>query len=523
MRHEPIDPRFALQRLITYSALTAILAGGYLALLALVRVLASDFLGLTRPADWESLVAAAGVVVAFVPVRNVVERLAARTLFRRGYDFREVVARVTAKTHTTFDIDEMKLQFMIAIDEALRPSFIYVLTRVPDADLLATTGRQASWGDTPSPHLQVLPDDPLLTRFATDREVEYVPASGKTGMLSPLAALGPHYRVPLQVGDEVVGLVILGPKRAGGGYDGADRELLAATRLPLATALKTAAMLDDRLFKDRMEQELKRAREVQVAMLPEALPEVPGYAFAASSVPCLEASGDYYDVLDLPGDRLAITVADVAGKGIAAALATAMVKSGLYSQSQTNAEVVPMLTALNRLLHDLTRRAASKSFTTCLYAVLDVPRRVLTYSCAGHPPPIHFNARANQFSQFPLLGGFPLGVRATAAYRAQDIRLEPGDVLVFYTDGVTEAPAPADLLRGGDVEPGEPFETDRLSALVRAHHRQSALEIHGAILSELTAYTGGEPAADDVTLIVIKVLSPSTAAATGRLATEESL
>lgn len=504
-RQSPLELRTATGLAATYAVLGVVLVVGYRAI------------GHLAPAGWDGILATMLVLLAFVPVRHAVEALVDRLFFRAGYDFREVVARLTATGRTTLDVDETKLQFMIAIDGALHPRFIYILTRLAGADVLATVGLQATWGDTPSPELHVLADDPLLVRFDWDLEVDYLPSSGVTGQLSPMAALGAHYRIPLAVGDEVVGLVILGPKASGEPYSTEDRELLAATRLPLATALKTAAMLDDRLFKDRMDQELRRAREVQEAMLPEGLPEVRGYGFAASSIPCLEASGDYYDFVELPDGRLGVAVADVAGKGIAAALATAVVKSGLYTQTQVEAEPVAVLTALNRLIFGVSRRGSAKSFTTCLYAVLDPRAGLLAFACAGHPPPHHYVAKADRFAPFPLMGGFPLGVRPTTLYKAQETRLAPGDVLVFYTDGVTEAQAPDDLPPYGDVEPGEPFETDRLAEVIRANRSKGAAEIHDAIKQAIDVFVAGKPLADDVTLVVIKVLPPPSAAATGQL------
>ncbi|MDB5097508.1 MAG: serine phosphatase [Cyanobacteria bacterium RYN_339] len=517
VRHNLFDIRLVVKRTTTYAALTAFLIGGYFGVAAALRGLAAQLGGMDASTDWQNALATAIIAVAVVPVRNAVTRLVDGLFFRTRYNFREVVARVTTKSHTTLDVSEMKLQFMIAIDEALHPRYLYILTMLPEGGILATVGLQASWGDAPAPHLHVHQDDPLLTRFSWDAEVDYMPATGLTGLLSPLAALGPHYRIPLQVGDEVVGLVILGPKRSDEPYSVEDRELLAATRLPLATALKTAAMLDDRLFKDRMDQELQRAREVQEAMLPRELPATPGFAFAASSVPCFEASGDYYDFLPLPDGRLGIAVADVAGKGIAAALATAMAKSGLYIQAQTDPEVQPVLTALNKLIHNASKNAASKSFTTCIYAVLDPAEMKLTYACAGHPPPLHYSAAAGTITQFPILGGFPLGVRGHATYRAQDVRLAPGDVLLFYTDGVTEAQAPEDLPAGGDPEPGEPFETDRLAEVLVANHHRPAAAIHDAIKQAVEAFTHGAPPADDLTLVVVKAQPKPTAARTAEL------
>lgn len=511
VRHGLFDITVIIKRTTVYAVLTAFLVGGYFATAAAIRQLAA-VLGMQGASDWENALATAIIAVAFVPVRNGVAAVVDRLFFRTAYDFRAMVNRVTAKAQSTLDLDEMKAQFLGVIDEALHPRFMYILTLEPEGRSMRATGPTSVWGAAPDPDLRVFLDDPLLATGERAEEVEYVPITGLTGMLSPLAALGEHYRVPLKVGEDVVGLVVLGPKRSDEDYAAEDRELLAATRLPLATAIKTASLVEDKLFKDRVDQDLKRAREVQEAMLPRELPAIAGYEFAASSVPCYEASGDYYDFVELPDGRLGVAVADVAGKGIAAALATAMVKSGLYNQTQTDPEVLPTLTALNRMLHAVTRHAAAKSFTTCVYGVIDPAEGRLTYACAGHFPPLHWSARAGRVAEYPMTGGFPLGVRDKATYLAQDVKLAPGDVLVFYTDGVTEAQAPMDVPRGGDVEPGEQFESDRLADVVRAHADRPAAEIHAAILAAVDAFAGGAPMTDDVTLVVIKVVGTPAAA-----------
>ena len=505
VRHGLFDISVIIKRTTVYAVLTAFLVGGYFATAGAIRQLAS-VLGLQAASDWENALATAIIAVAFVPVRNGVAAAVDRLFFRTAYDFRAIVNRVTAKAQSTLDLDEMKHQFMTVIDEALHPRFMYILTLEPEGRSMKAEGPTAVWGAAPDSELRVFLDDPLLERVARSHEVEYVPVTGLTGLLSPLAALGEHYRVPLQVGEDVVGLVVLGPKRSDEDYSAEDRELLAATRLPLATAIKTATLVEDKLFKDRVDQDLRRAREVQEAMLPRSVPEIAGYEFAASSVPCYEASGDYYDFVELPDGRLGVAVADVAGKGIAAALATAMMKSGLYNQTQTDPEVLPTLHGLNRMLHAVTRHSAAKSFTTCVYALLDPQASKLTYACAGHFPPLHWSARAGRVAEYAMTGGFPLGVRDKAKYLATEVTLAPGDVLVFFTDGVTEAQAPMDLPLDGPIEPGEQFESDRLTDVVRAHANGSAAEIHEAVVAAVNAFVAGGAMTDDVTLVVIKVV-----------------
>ncbi|MNS41592.1 Phosphoserine phosphatase RsbU [compost metagenome] len=507
VKHRAFDIELIIKRTTVYASLTAFLVGGYFASAAFIRAVANALLGAGHASDWENVLATGIIVAAFGPVRALVTREVDRRFFRTDYDFRQVVATVSETAEGTLEIDELKRRFADEVELALRPRYMYILSKTAEGngDLLTPQGDSAMRGATPEPFLKVPFDDPVLQRSIEEREM-YVPKTGMTGLISQLALLGPHYPVPLQVGDEVVGLLILGPKLSDQEYTSDDRQLLGAIRGTLASAIKRATLLEDKLFKDRMEQELKRAREVQEAMLPRSLPAVSGFEFAASSLPCYEASGDYYDFVELPDGRWGVAVADVAGKGIAAAMATAMAKSGLYSQSQVDPEVIPVLTALNRLLHNVSKHAAAKSFTTCLYALLDPTGKRLTYSCAGHFPPIYYDSAADKVIEFPAAGGFPLGVREKSKYVAQEIQLHPGDVLVFFTDGVTEAQAP-ERPSDATVEPGEMFETDRLQALVAAHRHRSAHEIHQAIQEAVETFVEGGPQTDDITLVVLKVLS----------------
>ncbi|MEB3223846.1 MAG: SpoIIE family protein phosphatase [Candidatus Sericytochromatia bacterium] len=498
VRHGMFDIHVILKRTTTYAVVTFSLLGAYFALAGALRWVAA-LAGLGPTSDWQNAVVTAVIAVAFVPLRDAVGRLVDRHWFRTPYDFKAVVGQVTGLAQSTLDLDELKTHFLAVIGDALRPSFGYVLTRDPETGGLVARGGASVWGAVPLPTLEVHPEDPLLLAEARWAEVDYVPRTGGTGRLSSLARLGPHHRVPLQVGEEVVGLVVLGPRLSDQGYGADDRELLAATRLPLAAAVKTASLVQARLFKDRVEQDLRRAREVQEAMLPRDLPRLEAYDFAADTVPCYEASGDYYDVLPLPDGRVALAIADVAGKGIAAALATAMLKSCLHNQTRQNPEVGATIDALNRLLWAVSRHSTTKSYTTCAYALLTPATGHVSFACAGHFPPLHYSAAEGEVREVPSAGGFPLGVREATQYAVQSLTLRPGDALVFFTDGITEAHAPD--------APAEMFESERLCELVAAHAALGAEDLVAAIKREVQAFVGDRPPSDDMTLLVLRATS----------------
>lgn len=496
VRHRLFDIDKLIKRTTTYAAVTVGLLAGYFGLAAGIRSVARAVSGTALASEWENLLVTGVIAVAFVPLRQGVSKLVDRIFDREAYDFAEIVSRVTDTAQNTLEVEELQRVFMDAIDEAIKPSYAYLLRAVSPGDVLMPVGEAAMRGAAPDPALKVFLDDPFLKEGLKHKRT-YVPETGTTGRLSPLAALRDHHSQPLKVGTETVGLVILGPRLSEQPFSSTDVRLVEALQVPLASAIKTAGLLDDKLAKDRMEQELKRAREVQVAMLPKTLPELPGVSIAASSVPCFEASGDYYDALTLEGGRAAFVVADVAGKGIAAAMATAVAKAALAAQAEQDPEVVPMLGALNRVMHHISKNASAKSFTTCLYAILDPHARTLAYAAAGHFPPLVVKGGSGQALELPLAGGFPLGVRAAGKYAPRTLDLEPGDVVVLYTDGVTEAPAAS----GED----DPFEVERLAQVVSRHRHEAPEAIRRAIEAAVAAHLGPRPADDDVTLLVLKV------------------
>lgn len=496
VRHRLFDIDKLIKRTTTYALVTAGLVAGYFALAAGIRVLARAVVGTVEASEWENLLVTGLIAVAFVPLRQGIARLVDRLFDREAYDFAEIVSRVTDTAQNTLEVTELQRVFMDALDESIKPSYAYLLRAVPPGDVLMPVGEGSVRGAVPEPALKVFLDDPFLKEGLRHKRT-YTPVTGTTGRLSPLAALKDHHSQPLKVGTETVGLVILGPRLSDQAFSATDIRLVEALQVPLASAIKTAALLEDKLTKDRMEQELKRAREVQVAMLPKALPQLPGLGVAASSEPCLEASGDTYDALTLPDGRAAFLVADVAGKGIAAALATAALKAGLAAQTEQDPEVMPMLTALNRVMHHLSKDAKAKSFTTCLYAILDPAARRLSYAAAGHFPPLVVKGATGAALELPLAGGFPLGVRASGKYAPREVPLDPGDVVVLYTDGVTEAPS--------GTEPDDPFEGERLAAVVARHRHEGPEAIRGAIVRAVSRHLGHRPADDDLTLMVIKL------------------
>lgn len=263
----------------------------------------------------------------------------------------------------------------------------------------------------------------------------------------------------------------------------------------IETLLLTAAE------KKRLEEELRIARQIQMSLLPRGQLDMPGLGVTALCVPAREVGGDYYDFFPLGPGRLGVLIADVAGKGTSAALYMAELKGLIMALSQTYQSPRQLLIEANRILSD---NIDSRSFITMTYAVIDLVNGVMTYARAGHTPLIYLPGPSAvlQGAQVLVPSGMVLGLRIDGAVtkfnellEEKQIPLHTGDVIVFYTDGITEA-----MNLESDL-----FGDARLSRIVEEHGHLDSNELRERIIREIEAFVGTADQHDDMTMILIKV------------------
>ncbi|HET7219402.1 MAG TPA: SpoIIE family protein phosphatase [Vicinamibacterales bacterium] len=258
--------------------------------------------------------------------------------------------------------------------------------------------------------------------------------------------------------------------------------------------LQTAAQ------KKRLEEELRIARQIQMSLLPRGPLDMNGLSVTALCVPAREVGGDYYDFFRLGENRLGVLIADVAGKGTSAALYMAELKGLVLSLSQIYQSPRQLLIEANRILSE---NLDSRSFITMTYAVLDLANGTMTYARAGHTPLIYYSGQsAPAAAQVLVPNGMVLGLRIDGAaakfaelLEEDQITLRSGDVIVFYTDGITEAMNSASDL----------FGEGRLSRLVEEHGHLESGELRERILREIEAFVGAADQHDDMTMILMKI------------------
>jgi serine phosphatase RsbU (regulator of sigma subunit) len=270
------------------------------------------------------------------------------------------------------------------------------------------------------------------------------------------------------------------------------RELLPAVQslgAQIAAGLRRAEVYRQTLASERMAQELAVAGRIQATFLPHEIPALAGWDMAASLIPARQTSGDFYDFVPLPHGQLALVVADVADKGTGAALYMALSRTLL----RTYAWQHPADPAF--VLHETNRRiladTQSDQFVTVFCGVLDPTSGSFTYGNAGHNPAFLLPAQANEPVQRLGRTGIPLGIFEDAAWQTYMITLRPGDCLVLYTDGVTEA----------QDDDGAFFGEERMLAALGESANRPAAERQQALVSGIHAFVGPAPQADDITLL----------------------
>ena len=269
-----------------------------------------------------------------------------------------------------------------------------------------------------------------------------------------------------------------------------DLDLLAAVASQSAISVQNARMLEDLVSQERVRRDLKLAEQVQRSFLPDVVPKIKGYQFFAYYHPASEVGGDYYDFVALPGDRLAIALADVSGKGISAALMMAKFSGNTRYCILTETEPSRATKTLN---DQLCEAGLDERFITLSLGVLEESTGKLSLASAGHLPVLVRRANGDIEEHGSDITGFPIGVMPDFDYQQCDVMLQPGDVVVIYSDGITDARSPADELY-------HTGETPRLNRRL-AELSGTPEAIGKAILQEIREFSIGQAQADDMTII----------------------
>jgi len=295
--------------------------------------------------------------------------------------------------------------------------------------------------------------------------------------------------VPLQTETRTIGLIYVDSPNMFRAFTKDDLSLLTVMANVAAIRIEHARLSEVEEIERRMKRELDQAAEIQRSFLPRSAPQVTGADLAGYNAACRTVGGDYFDFFTYPNGRVAMVLGDVSGKGMPASL----MMMGLQARVQVLADEPSDLAAVMNRLNKITcQNCPSNRFITFFFCVLDPVTGDLAYCSAGHNPPVV--VRTNGTVEYLDGGGPPLGILSMANYSEYPGKLEPGDLLAIYSDGVTEATNAKD----------EEFGDERFAETLKANRQKSAADIVAAVNQNLTEFAAGSPQADDITLMVAR-------------------
>ncbi len=299
--------------------------------------------------------------------------------------------------------------------------------------------------------------------------------------------------IPMRIQDQTKGMLLLGEKINKAIYDDDDIGFLSTLCNQAMISIENANLFDVTLEKQRMEEELNIAREIQQRLFPESFPESAHLHINGLNIPSREVGGDYFDCIKLDENKIALAIGDVSGKGAPASLLMSNLHAGLHSLLMTNTDINALVSKLNNLIYANTNL---DKFITFFYAEIDLENNTMVYCNAGHNPPylIRENGDCIELDE----GGLLLGMMPNVKYATQSVELNSGDLVLMFTDGVTEA------MNRMEQE----FEEWRLLELLHQAQKEN-LEIQDTlnlIMNKVGEFTKGEAQSDDITLLGFKVI-----------------
>lgn len=404
-----------------------------------------------------------------------------------------LVYQLSKTFNSSLDLEDVLNTVMDEVIAAVKAERGFLVLRQPDGELDFRAARGVEHDNIADPEFEISrgvvgqvieQGNGLLTSDAQqDERFQSRQSVMSLGLRSILCS-------PLQVKDQILGAIYVDNRLHAGIFTQDDLELLNAIASSAATAIENARLYEVAVDKGRMDQELSMARRVQTGLIPDKIPELSGWEFAASWLPAREVAGDFYDFLPAEGDGVGLVIADVTDKGMGAALFMALTRSMLRASLEGSKSPAEAISKANRLI---VANSSSAMPVTLFYGELRPDRDELVYVNAGHNPPFIYRAKSEKFDELGRTG-IVLGVDDTLVLEQDTVKVNSGDVVVFYTDGVTDA------LNSDERAFGE----DRLKQAILDSASGTAQEVAVGLLSSLQEFIGGAQPFDDITLMIAK-------------------
>lgn len=504
--HKAMGVSVVVRQSLQYALATRGVRGMEVAVVSGLAVVAVEILGGLHHSRMQRLAVVLFGGIAVLSTRRLADRLRVwidGNFFREAYNAEYVLTELSDQVRTIVETSTLVETVITRIAETLHVSQVLVLLRSGN---VYQTAYALGFADTPE--VAFLPSMGTADLLRKKKEPARVYWNDKDSWLyqesnvdaeerAKLARLKTELLVPLLARDNLLGFISLGPKKSEEPYTGSDLRMLKSVAAQTGLALENASLVQEVAagvaLRERANREVEIAREVQERLFPQELPRISGLDYLGYCRPALAVGGDYYDFLALPEGQLGLAIGDVSGKGIAAALMMASLQASLRGEiARAPTDLAAVMSNINRLVYELS---SSNRYATFFYGQYDPADHMFRYVNAGHNPPMVFHSGTAREVARLETGGTVIGLLPNVSYEQGAILLVPGDVLVAFTDGISEA------MDAQDEEWGE----DRMMEVTKRFCELNAKDVMDSVLKAADAFVAGAKQHDDMTLVVMQV------------------
>jgi len=494
IRHHFLDVRLIVRQSLVYTLTTALFVGAYFLIIRQFGKLIQNMIGKQTPAVDIGFVILA--IIFFQPIMSQLDDLIKKFFIKDRSDYRAMMETFSRKLVTIFDFRELRDTVVDVLKKEMLVENVYLCAadqkRFEELKESKYTlfsddlqEEKTHWFNKSDPLFPILEEKtrPVLLSDLGGTEK-------KSSLFSLLSRLGIFLVVPMKSENELAGFIGLTKKATRFRYSYEDITLLGVLANQMVVAMNNARLYQESLEKQKLEEELALARQIQLGLLPKVYPKGEFFELCAFTQPARQVGGDYYDFVETEEGRVGIIIADATGKGIPAAMLMSLVHASLRAEVRNRLCPSLVIANINQLIFSST---SSERFATVFYGELDPRSRRLVYCNAGHnyPMVIHQDGRI----EFLVTGGLILGAFEEAVYEKGEVPLQRNDIIFFYSDGLTE----------NFNDKGEEFGEKRLLELLLKNRSLDPETLRDRIIEEATDFTGGIPPYDDFTIVILKI------------------
>jgi sigma-B regulation protein RsbU (phosphoserine phosphatase) len=494
IRHHFLDVKLIVRQSLVYTLTTALFVGAYFLIIRQLGKLIQNVIG--KPTSAVDIGFVILAIIFFQPIMAQLDDLIKRFFIRERSDYRAMMETFSRKLVTIFDFKALKETVVDVLKKEMLVENVYLCVADQKRSKEFKKSEYILFSDDPQEEKthSFNKGDPLFPVLNKKTRPVLLSDLGVTekrsSLFNLLSELGVFLVVPMISQDELAGFIGLSKKTTRFRYNYEDITLLGVLANQMVIAMNNAHLYQESLEKQKLEEELALARQIQVDLLPKVCPKGELFEFSAFIQPARQVGGDYYDFLEIEEGRVGVAIADATGKGIPAAMLISLVHASLRAEVKNRLSPSRVIANINQLIFSST---SSEKFATMFYGELDPASRKLIYCNAGHnyPVVIHQDGRI----EFLVTGGMILGAFEEALYERGEMLLQENDTIFFYSDGLTDS----------FNDRGEEFGENKLLDLLLKNRSLGPERLKQKIIEETTDFTGGVPPYDDFTIVVLKI------------------